>query len=76
MTTLHGVGFVDEYPSIPYTQDWEGWGYDGVFEENMVVSVESYLGEPGGPDGVKLEQQVLITANGAQLFSKMPLLAE
>ena len=75
MTTLHGVGFVDEYPSIPYTQDWKGWGYDGMFEENMVVSVESYLGEPGGPDGVKLEQQVLITAIGAQLFSKTPLLA-
>ena len=27
----------------------------------MVVSVESYIGEPGGPDGVKLEEQVLIT---------------
>ena len=75
MTTLHGVGFVDEYPSIPYTQDWDGWGYDGTFEENMVVSVESYLGEPGGPDGVKLEQQVLITAKGPVLFSKTPLLA-
>lgn len=72
MTLVHGVGFVDEYPSIAYAEDWADWGYDGVFEENMVVSVESYIGEVGGSDGVKLEQQVLITANGARLFSRTP----
>lgn len=75
MMMLHGVGFVDEYPSIAYVQDWEDWGYDGVFEQNMVVSVESYIGEAGGPDGVKLEQQVLITGTGAVPLSAVPLLA-
>jgi Xaa-Pro aminopeptidase len=70
---VHGVGFVDEYPSIAYAPDWEEWGYDGVFEENMVVSVESYIGEPGGADGIKLEQQVLITATGAEVFSRTPM---
>ena len=39
----------------------------------MVVSVESYIGEPGGPDGVKLEEQVLITERGAVPFSRSPL---
>ena len=70
---VHGVGLVDEYPSVAYPQDFAAWGYDGLFAEDMVVSVESYIGEPGGPDGVKLEQQVLITARGAVPFSRSPL---
>ena len=74
MMMLHGCGFVDEYPSIAYIADWKDWGYEGMFEENMVVSVESYIGEVGGPDGVKLEQQVVIGAEGARVLSKTPLI--
>jgi Xaa-Pro aminopeptidase len=69
---VHGVGLVDEYPSLAYAQDFADWGYDGVFQENMVVSVESYIGETGGKEGVKLEQQVLITASGAVPLSRTP----
>jgi Xaa-Pro aminopeptidase len=72
MMMIHGVGFVDEYPSIAYVEDFDAWGYDGVFEENMVVCVEGYMGEVGGKEGVKLEQQVLITANGAVPMSRAP----
>jgi Xaa-Pro aminopeptidase len=72
MMMLHGCGFVDEYPSVAYQADWESWGYDGVFTENMVVSVESYMGEVGAPDGIKLEQQVVIGADGARLMSRTP----
>ena len=72
MMMIHGVGFVDEYPSVAYVQDFDGWGYDGMFEESMVVCVESYMGEVGGKEGVKLEQQVLITANGAVPMSNAP----
>jgi Xaa-Pro aminopeptidase len=72
MMMVHGVGFVDEYPSIAYASDFADWGYDGVFEENMVVCVEGYMGEVGGKEGIKLEQQVLITANGAVPMSKSP----
>jgi Xaa-Pro aminopeptidase len=70
---VHGVGLVDEYPSVAYPQDFAAWSYDGIFEENMVVSVESFIGEANGPDGVKLEQQVLITGRGAVPFSSSPL---
>ena len=70
MMMIHGVGFVDEYPSVAYVADWQDWGFDGRFEENMVVCVESYMGEVGGKEGVKLEQQVLITANGAVPMSR------
>jgi Xaa-Pro aminopeptidase len=70
---IHGAGFVDEHPTVAYLVDWDDWGYDGMFEENMVVCVESFIGEMGGVDGVKLEQQVLITAKGAALMSNSPL---
>ena len=49
-------------------------GYDGVIEENMVLCVESYIGEVGGHEGVKLEEQVLITATGAVPMSKTPII--
>ena len=74
MMMLHGCGFVDEYPSIAYAADWADWGYDGLFMEGMVVSVESYIGEVGGPDGIKLEQQVVIGRTGARLLSRTPFI--
>ena len=71
---VHGVGLRGRVSrASPTPQDFAAWGYDGVFEENMVVSVESYIGEAGGPDGVKLEEQVLITERGAVPFSRSPL---
>jgi Xaa-Pro aminopeptidase len=69
---LHGVGLADEYPHCPYAEDFEFSGYDGVFEPGMTVCVESYIGEVGGTEGVKLEQQVLITDTGVELLSTFP----
>lgn len=70
---VHGVGLCDEYPSVVYLQDYDDAGYDGVFEAGMAVCVESYIGEEGGHEGVKLEQQVLITETGVELLSAFPL---
>jgi Xaa-Pro aminopeptidase len=68
----HGVGLGVEYPLIWYKED-EAYGmYDGHFEENMVVCVESYIGAVGGNQGLKLEQPVLITATGAELICDCP----
>jgi hypothetical protein len=36
--------------SIAYAVDFDSWGYDGMLEENMVFSVENYLGEVGGAE--------------------------
>jgi len=52
--------------------DWNSAGYNGHFEENMVVCVESYMGEEGGKEGIKLEQQVLITRDGCVPLSTYP----
>ncbi len=74
MMMIHGAGMVDEYPTVAYAADYADWGYDGEFEENMVVCVESFIGEVGGKEGVKLEQQVLITATGAVPMSRDPMI--
>jgi len=66
---VHGVGLCDEYPAVVYLEDFDGAGYDGVFEAGMAVCVESYIGEVGGREGVKLEQQVLITETGIEPIS-------
>lgn len=60
----HGIGMVDEYPSIAHQVDWETGGYDGQFEAGMTLCVESYIGADGGKQGVKLEQQVVLTEAG------------
>ena len=70
---VHGAGMCDEYPALPYPHDFDKVGYDGMVQEGMVLCVESYIGAPGGREGVKLEQQVLITATGGEELSSYPL---
>ena len=69
MLMVHGAGMVDEAPAIAYVVDYPEWGYDGVIEENMVLCVESFIGDEGGAEGVKLEEQVVITSSGAIAMS-------
>jgi len=68
----HGAGLGVEYPLIYYPEDAAGGAYDGVFEENMVVCVESYIGAVGGREGVKLEQPLLITESGVVSLCDYP----
>ncbi len=69
---LHGVGLCDEYPRCAHLDDMERSGYDSVLEPGQTLCVESYMGEVGGREGVKLEQQVLITETGYELLSTFP----
>lgn len=73
---FHGVGLADEYPILSYVEDQSSLGSDGRLEPNMVICVESYIGRVGGKEGVKLEEQVLITENGAEVLSAYPLESE
>ncbi len=68
----HGVGLCDEYPAIYYPEAWQSNGYDGVLEVGMCMTVEAYIGEVGGREGVKLEDQVVITENGYELLTTFP----
>ncbi len=62
----HGVGLdLHEMPRI-------GAGSDDELEPGMVVTVEPGLYEPG-VGGVRLEELVLVTSNGAELLTTAPL---
>ena len=69
---IHGVGMCDEYPKInPLHRGLNP--YDGQLEAGMVITIESYMGPKGERDGVKLEEQVLITEDGYELLSTYPM---
>lgn len=74
---IHGVGCDDEPPFLPYPhmigQLGESVIPDGVLQTNMVLSIEFYAGKPGAEDGVKLEDQILITDSGPVWLSRYPL---
>jgi len=69
---MHGVGLCDEYPAVRYEEDVDAYGYGGCFEEGMTLSVEAYVGAVDGSEGVKLEEQVLVTQTGAVALSHFP----
>ena len=64
---VHGIGLCDEWPMVKYPT--EVTDEKGQFEKDMTITVESYIGEVGGKEGVKLEQQYLIKENGLELLS-------
>ncbi len=69
----HGIGLCNEYPLIVNAHLWDGGGIQGCVEPGMVLCVESYAGERGGREGVKLEQQILVTEEGPEILSTFPL---
>jgi Xaa-Pro aminopeptidase len=76
-TVYHGLGLENEWPIIKSSDKLDlagayGGGYDGVIEVGMTLCVESYAGEVGGPDGVKLEEMVLITETGVEFLGLTP----
>lgn len=68
---VHGNGMTGEYPFIHHA-DHGPETPDGVFRPGMTVCVESYIGDEAGGEGVKLEEQVLITDTGVERLSAFP----
>lgn len=71
-SVMHGVGMHGETPFIAHAMDYQAYGRDGFIRPNMVISVESYIGEKGAGEGVKLEEEVLVTEAGVELLSHFP----
>lgn len=69
---FHGVGLCDEYPCIRYPEDVKSYGYEGELQAGMALCVEAYIGEVGGRDGIKLENQLLVTDDGYELLTRYP----
>ena len=58
---------------MPYHEDRTPLSYDDVIEPGMTLCLESYVGADDGVEGVKLEQQVLVTETGCEALSRYPL---
>jgi Xaa-Pro aminopeptidase len=69
---MHGIGLCDEYPAIYYPEDFIEGAFDYVLEPGMTLCVEAYVGAVGQRDGIKLEEQVLITEAGHENLLKCP----
>jgi len=70
--SAHGCGMTGEYPYLYHHGDFPDAGYDGTIEPGMTLCVESYIGAENGEEGVKLEQQLLVTDTGIELLSRFP----
>lgn len=74
-TMAHQAGLEDEGPGIPYPDDDRGPRRimpKRELKENMVLCLECYAGKVGAPFGVKLEEQVLVTADGVRSIGAYP----
>lgn len=70
--SAHGCGMTGEYLYLYHRGDFPNAGYDGVIEAGMVICVKSYIGEEGGREGVKLEEQVLVTETSIEVLIRYP----
>ena len=58
-----------EFPNIPHAITGQPYPLDGEVEAGMVICVESYIGSAESGQGVKLEDQLLVGANGSECMS-------
>jgi Xaa-Pro dipeptidase len=61
----HGSGLADEWPAIKF-----GDHHDGEVQAGMSLSVEAYVGPLGGSQGVKLEEQIIVTDGAPEIISQ------
>ena len=65
----HGLGMSGEFPNIPQVVEDGDYPLDGELEPGMVICIESYIGCARSGQGVKLEDQLLVTAEGTERMS-------
>ncbi|MGB3495924.1 MAG: Xaa-Pro peptidase family protein [Elainellaceae cyanobacterium] len=69
---MHGIGLCDEFPVVYYPEDWIDGAFEGSLQPGMTLCVEAYAGAEGDREGVKLENQVLITETGYENLTHYP----
>ncbi len=65
----HGLGMSGEFPNISPLPEDGPYRVEGELEPGMVLCVESYIGCAQSRQGIKLEEQLLLTANGSERMS-------
>jgi Xaa-Pro aminopeptidase len=63
---------IGEFPNLPFHTPGVEYPLDDVFEPGMVFCVESYIGSAVSGQGVKLEDQLLITDTGVEIMNDYP----
>ena len=69
----HGLGMSGDFPNIPHAVAGQAYPLNAALEPGMVVCLESYIGSAEHRQGVKLENQYLITEDGVELMSNFAL---
>ena len=54
---------------IVFPHSWETAGFSGVLIPGMIICVETFVGRRGWGQGVKLEQQVLVTEASPEVLT-------
>lgn len=68
----HGLGL--SLHELPWALKSNDEGSAGLrFQEGMVIAVEIWTGEKGGYDGVRLEENIVVTKDGYELLTKYPV---
>ncbi len=44
-----------------------------TLQEGMCLALETYAGHEGGKDGVRLEENILVTKDGCELLTRWPI---
>ena len=69
----HGLGLtLHDRPFFNQQQKHAGMP-EQTFQTGMTIAVETYAGRRGGKDGVRLEENVLVTKDGYELLSRWPI---
>ena len=68
----HAAGLDDEGPSAAFADDPHPPNPDRTIREGMVLCLEAYFGAEDEPEGVKLEDQVEVTAQGCRVQIPYP----
>src|SRR5438093_12326174 len=71
---IHGIGLEEESESVAYPGDQQP-NPDRVLEDGMALVIEVYAGEVGGRHGVKLGDEIVLTADGPRNLAPYPYCA-
>jgi Xaa-Pro aminopeptidase len=69
----HGLGLtLHDRPVISMTKKAGGYA-PTLLKEGMILALETWTGRRGGRDGVRLEENVLVTKEGYELLTRWPI---
>ncbi|TMK46818.1 MAG: aminopeptidase P family protein [Actinobacteria bacterium] len=71
---IHGIGLEEENPSVAYPGDPQP-NPDTALEDGMALVIEVYAGEVGARHGVKLGDEIVLTADGPRNLVPYPYCA-